>query len=129
MIFGFLQDSFEPIVQSVRNLSEVLEPYTDWYFSRLHELLPEPFFNTQAFLAFFAIVFAVYWLMPRGWQMARIWLLVVASFHFYAAWSRELAFLVLTTTFADYLFGRLMDLSNRKTIRFAVLLSSITMNV
>src|SRR5262245_65238864 len=78
------------------------------YFKWLHDLLPAPFFHTQAFLIFFAIVLLAYWLIPRRWQMVRIWLLVIASFHFYAAWSFELAFLVTGTTFADYLFGRAM---------------------
>src|SRR5579883_3665557 len=81
------------------------------YFRWLHDLLPAPFFHTQAFLAFFLIVLVAYWLLPRRWQMARIWLLVVASFHFSAAWSYELAFLVTATTFADYLFGRAMGAS------------------
>ena len=75
-------------------INSALNPYTNWYFPRLHDLLPEPFFHTQAFLIFFAAVFCVYWLIPRRWQMTRIWLLVIASFHFYAAWSYGLAFLV-----------------------------------
>src|ERR1041384_6613058 len=76
------------------------------YFKWLHSILPEPFFHTQAFLLFFAGVFCLYWMIPRRWQMARIWLLVVASFHFYAAWSFELAFLVTGAKFADYPFAR-----------------------
>ena len=60
------------------------------YFQIVHDLLPEPFFHTQAFLLFFLGVFALYWLIPRRFQMARIWVLVAASFHFYAAWSFEL---------------------------------------
>jgi D-alanyl-lipoteichoic acid acyltransferase DltB (MBOAT superfamily) len=99
------------------------------YFNWLHGLLPEPFFHTQAFLAFFAIVFITYWSIPRRWQMTRIWVLIVASFHFYAAWSAELAFLVTATTFADYLFGRFMDYSQRPGFRRAVMLTSITMNL
>src|SRR5205823_11907921 len=84
------------------------------YFRWLHDLLPEPFFHTQAFLIFFAGVFCLYWMIPRRFQMARIWVLIVASFHFYAAWSFELAFLVTGTTCADYLFARLMNQTERK---------------
>src|SRR5262249_47398434 len=51
------------------------------------------------------------------------------SFHFYAAWSFELAFLVTGTTVADYLFGRLMDFSKRQAFRRCVMLTSITMNL
>jgi D-alanyl-lipoteichoic acid acyltransferase DltB (MBOAT superfamily) len=99
------------------------------YFRWLHDLLPAPFFHTQAFLAFFAIVLFAYWMLPRRWQMARIWLLVVASFHFYAAWSYELAFLVTGTTFADYLFGRVMGASRRPRLRKLVMFTSIGMNL
>jgi D-alanyl-lipoteichoic acid acyltransferase DltB (MBOAT superfamily) len=99
------------------------------YFQWLHDLLPAPFFHTPAFLIFFAIIFAAYWSIPRKWQMARIWLLVVASFHFYAAWSAELAFLVTGTTVADYMFGRFMSLTKRQTLRRMVMLTSITMNL
>ena len=99
------------------------------YFQRLHDFLPAPFFHTQAFLAFFALIFFAYWSIPRKWQMARVWLLVVASFHFYAAWSYELAFLVLCTTFADYLFGRMMDGTGRRRLRKAIMLTSVGMNL
>ena len=99
------------------------------YFQKLHNLLPAPFFHTSGFLAFFAIVLAVYWLIPRRWQMARVWVLVVASFHFYAAWSYELAFLVTGTTVADYLFGRVMGLSKRQGFRRLIVVTSIVMNL
>ena len=93
----------EEVAKATEKAAHDSAPY---YFQQLHDLLPAPFFHTQAFLAFFAVVMAVYWLIPRRWQMARIWVLVVASFHFYAAWSYELAFLVAGTTVADYLFAR-----------------------
>lgn len=99
------------------------------YFRWLHDLLPAPFFHTQAFLAFFAVVLVAYWLLPRRWPMARIWLLVGASFHFYAAWSYELAFLVTGTTLADYLFGRAMGATNRQRLRRAVVFTSVAMNL
>lgn len=99
------------------------------YFRWLHELLPAPFFHTQAFLAFFALVLVAYWSIPRRFQMTRVWLLVIASFHFYAAWSYELAFLVTATTFADYVFGRLMGASERPRFRKLILYTSIGMNL
>jgi alginate O-acetyltransferase complex protein AlgI len=99
------------------------------YFQELHDMLPAPFFHTQAFLLFFLAVFALYWMIPRRWQMVRIWVLIIASFHFYAAWSYELAFLVLSTTFADYLFGRAMGFMERKRYRLPIMIASITMNL
>lgn len=121
--------AFETVSAWVREVGATLAPYTHPYFAKIHELLPEPFFHTQAFLLFFLGVFVLYWMLPRRWQMARIWLLVVASFHFYAAWSAELAFLVTATTVADYLFGRLMGATNRQALRRGVMLTSITMNL
>jgi alginate O-acetyltransferase complex protein AlgI len=99
------------------------------YFQWIHSILPEPFFHTQAFLLFFVGVFCLYWMIPRRWQMARIYLLVFASFNFYAAWSFELAFLVTATTCADYVFARLMNMTGRQRLRLLVMISSITMNL
>src|SRR5436190_14788189 len=100
-------------VQSRNPAQEAAYKAAPEYFQIVHDLLPEPFFHTQAFLLYFLGVFALYWLIPRRFQMTRIWVLVAASFHFYAAWSFELAFLVTGTTVADYLFGRFMGMSNR----------------
>ncbi len=129
MISETLSGGFGSLFTWVGERNATLAVYTNWYFSQIHEILPEPFFNTQAFLTFFAVVFTIYWAIPRRWQMTRIWLLVIASFHFYAAWSKDLAFLVTTTTLADYLFGRLMTTSKRQWFRFGVMLTSITMNL
>jgi alginate O-acetyltransferase complex protein AlgI len=129
MILESLRNAIDTCAGWVNSLNAAIAPHTDWYFSQLHHYLPDPFFNTQAFLAFFAIVFTIYWSIPRRWQMTRIWLLLVASFNFYAAWSKDLAFLVTATTLADYCFGRLMDASERKKFRFGVVLASISMNL
>jgi len=99
------------------------------YFRWLHELLPEPFFQTQPFLIFLAAVLAGYWFIPRRWNTARVWWLVVASFHFYAAWSAELAFLVTATTLADYTLARLMDGTHRPRLRKLYMLGSVGMNL
>ncbi len=71
----------------------------------------------------------VYWAVPRRFQMARVWVLVVASFHFYAAWSAELAFLVAGTACADYLFGRLTGATRRPGARRLILYASVGMNL
>ncbi len=99
------------------------------YFAWLHRLLPEPFFQTQAFLLFFALVAAVYWLVPRRWNTVRVLWLVLVSFHFYAAWSFELAFLVTGTTVLDYLLARWMDSTSRQRLRRAIACSSVSMNL
>ena len=85
------------------------------------------FFNTLDYLVFFLAIFTLYWAMP--WHRARVWLLVAASFVFYAAWSRELAFLVLSTTVMDYLLARGMDATNRRWLRRLLLLTSLFVNL
>ncbi|MFO0935656.1 MAG: MBOAT family O-acyltransferase [Gemmataceae bacterium] len=99
------------------------------YFAWLGQWLPLPFFHTPAFLAFFAIVASVYWLTPRRCVRLRTWILVIASFHFYAAWSAELAFLVTATATVDYLLARGMSATERPRLRLALMISSIAMNL
>lgn len=99
------------------------------YFRWLHDLLPEPFFQTQGFLIFFLAVAGAYWMLPRRWNSARVYLLVIASFHFYAAWNASLAFLVTGTATLDYLLARWMDSTERRPLRRAIMWLSICMNL
>ena len=66
-------------------------------------------FCSPEFLLFFTVVFAVYWALP--WRSARIWLLLIASFYFYACWNKRLAILITGTTVLDYLLALGMDRS------------------
>src|SRR5262245_43934549 len=99
------------------------------YFQWLHSILPTPLFHTQAFLVFFLIVFTAYWLIPRRYNTLRVGLLVLASFHFYAAWNYELAFLVTGTTALDYLLARAMGATDRQPIRRMLVVGSVAMNL
>jgi alginate O-acetyltransferase complex protein AlgI len=64
-------------------------------------------FCSQQFLYFFTLVFAAYWMLP--WRRARVWLLLVASFFFYASWNKWLAGIICVSTLVDYLVARGMD--------------------
>jgi len=64
-------------------------------------------FCSPEFLLFFTMVFVIYWALP--WRSARIWLLLIASFYFYACWNKRLAFLITGTTVLDYLLALGMD--------------------
>jgi alginate O-acetyltransferase complex protein AlgI len=64
-------------------------------------------FCTQKFLLFFAIIFALYWALPE--RRHRVWLLLAASFYFYAGWSNQLALLVCASTLLDYLLALGME--------------------
>ncbi|MEM9907118.1 MAG: MBOAT family O-acyltransferase [Cyanobacteria bacterium P01_D01_bin.44] len=57
-------------------------------------------FTEFRFLLFFAIVFAIYWLLPRnGWRKA---FLLLASYTFYGVWDWRFLSLLLGTTLIDY---------------------------
>ena len=99
------------------------------YFGWLHSVLPEPFFQTQGFVIFFLTVATAYWLLPRRWNTARVYLLVIASFHFYAAWNASLAFLVTITATFDYLLARWMDSVEHRGRRRVLMWISILMNL
>jgi alginate O-acetyltransferase complex protein AlgI len=60
-------------------------------------------FCSMSFMIFFAVLLIVYWSMP--WQRARVWLLLVASFCFYATWNKWLAVIICVSTLVDYLLA------------------------
>jgi alginate O-acetyltransferase complex protein AlgI len=84
-------------------------------------------FCTQAFLLFFTVVFLVYWALP--WQRARVWLLLAASFYFYANWNRWLAIVVCLSGTMDYLIARGMDATQRPRRRKMLLIVSVVGNL
>jgi alginate O-acetyltransferase complex protein AlgI len=84
-------------------------------------------FCTREYLFFFLGVFTVYWLTP--WPRVRVWLLLGASFYFYACWNKWLACIVLGTSLMDYLVARGMDATDRQRVRKLLLLLSLVMNL
>jgi alginate O-acetyltransferase complex protein AlgI len=85
------------------------------------------FFNSQAYLLFFAAVMAAYWATSA--QRVRTLILLVASYFFYYFWSPQLALLVAGTTFADYLFARGIDRFQGGATRKFLLAASLSMNL
>jgi alginate O-acetyltransferase complex protein AlgI len=84
-------------------------------------------FCSHQFLFFFAVVFTAYWAMP--WRQARVWLLLGASFFFYASWNKWLALLICVSTFADYWLARGMDRFTSPGLRKLLLGVSIVGNL
>jgi alginate O-acetyltransferase complex protein AlgI len=84
-------------------------------------------FCSQAFLVFFAVVFTLYWALP--WHRIRIWLLLAASFYFYASWNKWLALIICVSTAMDYLVARGMDLSQKERRRKLLLGISLVANL
>jgi alginate O-acetyltransferase complex protein AlgI len=103
-------------------------------------------FCSWNFAQFFALVFAVYWLVPwRRLQLSvpwlggrkyvlnghefRIWWLLAASFYFYASWNRKLALLIVASTLLDYFIGLGLETCRVPRLRRALLGLSITANL
>jgi alginate O-acetyltransferase complex protein AlgI len=84
-------------------------------------------FCSYAYLCFFAEVFLLYWIFP--WQRFRVWLLLIASFRFYAAWNHWLACLIGLSTFVDYCLARGMDASSSARLRKLLLTVSVAGNL
>jgi len=84
-------------------------------------------FCSEAFLAFFCVVFAAYWLMP--WPRARVWLLLGASFYFYASWNHWLALIICVTSAMDYFVALGMERSERPLWRRTLLIGSLLVNL
>jgi len=84
-------------------------------------------FCSLAYLGFFAAVFVLYWALP--WHRARIGLLLVASFLFYASWNRWLAVLVFVCTTMDYVLARGMDAWTAPRRRRLLLAVSLCVNL
>jgi len=84
-------------------------------------------FTTQKFLIFFLVVFTAYWVIP--WRRPRVWLLLAASYYFYATWNADLARLIFLTTVCDYLIARAMDATAVAWRRRGLMLLSIVGNL
>ena len=63
-------------------------------------------FNSLHFVWFFLVVYAVYRLLPHRLQN---WLLLIASYYFYAAWDWRFLGLLLASTIVDYSCALAMD--------------------
>ncbi len=93
-------------------------------------------FCSWNFAVFFALVFAVYWLVPwhrlrsplPGHELRIAWLLA-ASFYFYASWSSKLALLVCGTTLMDYFLGLALEAVTKPRWRRGLLLVSLVVNL
>jgi len=84
-------------------------------------------FCSSDFVIFFSLVFALYWALP--WKQARIGLLLVASFLFYARWNVTLAGIVVLSSTLDFYLGLGLETTRRPGLRRLLLLCSIVANL
>ncbi|MBY0505727.1 MAG: MBOAT family protein [Bryobacteraceae bacterium] len=79
-------------------------------------------FNTAQFFAFFAAVLLLFYTLP--WFAARKWLLLVASYYFYASWNVNFVPLLLTLTLVDYFCARWIEKSAKPRVALIISLSA-----
>ncbi len=84
-------------------------------------------FNSLTFLVFFAIVFVLFQLI-RSWK-PRKWLLLVASYAFYAAWNPPYVFILFASTCLDWWLARLIWREERTSRRRLWLVVSLVANL
>ena len=84
-------------------------------------------FTTHQYFIFFLVVFAAYWAMP--WKKARVYLLLAASFYFYATWNEWLALLVTGTATFDYFLARGIEAAQTRWTKRLFTLASICVNL
>src|SRR5215475_6202821 len=92
-----------PFIDQLQSIS--LKSYLPSWIPKPETLL----FCSLPFASFFLCVFTLYWLTP--WKRARVYILLAASFAFYACWNEWLAILITFTTLLDYLLARGMEAS------------------
>ena len=85
-------------------------------------------FNSYIFIAFFAIVVAVYNLPVLTWRGQKLWLLI-ASYLFYAAWDPVFIVLVWLSTFVDWTAARLIANAQGRSRRRVLLVVSVIINL
>jgi alginate O-acetyltransferase complex protein AlgI len=81
-------------------------------------------FNSPTFVAFFVLVFCLYWLL-RSRQPQNV-LLLVASYVFYGAWSWKFLLLLILSTLVDYTCGRLIAAAPTQARKRLIMIVSVS---
>ncbi len=84
-------------------------------------------FNSLTFLAFFIVVYGLFWIVPT-WT-GKKWLLLVASYVFYGAWNPPYIVLLLASTSIDWWIARLIGRSETQLRRRTLLVISLASNL
>lgn len=84
-------------------------------------------FCSVAYLLFFVFIFSAYWLIPSN--KVRNYLLLVASFYFYATWNSWLAVLVVASSSLDFFLAIQLEKSSKSGSRKAYLIASVLANM
>jgi D-alanyl-lipoteichoic acid acyltransferase DltB (MBOAT superfamily) len=83
-------------------------------------------FNSLHFIWFFIVVYAAYRMLPHR---AQNWLLLVASYYFYAAWDWRFLGLLVASTLVDFSCARVLSRTSAPGKRRALLVLSLGFNL
>jgi alginate O-acetyltransferase complex protein AlgI len=83
-------------------------------------------FNSLHFVWFFVLVYAAYRLLPHRGQN---WLLLIASYYFYASWDWRFLGLLIASTLVDFTCGLALDRGSSPARRRALLCLSLGFNL
>lgn len=83
-------------------------------------------FNSVQYGLFLVAVVGLYWLLPRRF---RRYLLLIASYAFYAAWDWRFLSLIVFSTATDFMVGRYLERTDDQSRRKRALLLSISVNI
>ena len=84
-------------------------------------------FNSLAFVAFFAVMLALYYTL-RSWRLQKL-LLLLGSYLFYAAWNPPFVLLLWISTAVDWFAAKRMATEERHGRRVALLCLSLVANL
>ncbi|MEZ4328437.1 MAG: MBOAT family protein [Polyangiales bacterium] len=85
-------------------------------------------FNSLGYVLFLAVTFVAFWSLARH-RVARISLLLAASYLFYMSWSAKFIGLVIASTVVDYGIGIALGRIEAQRPRKLLLLLSLTLNL
>jgi D-alanyl-lipoteichoic acid acyltransferase DltB (MBOAT superfamily) len=100
-------------------------PWFSWLSSEARNVVR---FTTLAYAVFFAVVFAVSWLLASR-QRLRLWFLLAASYFFYAQWDPRFLALIFATSSADWLLGHAIAREQEQHRRQRLLVITVVMNL
>lgn len=83
-------------------------------------------FNSLHFVGFFLVVYALYRVLPHR---AQNWLLLAASYYFYASWDWRYLSLLVGSTIVDYFVGRYLGRTTSPPRRRLALIASLVFNL
>lgn len=92
---------------------------------KAHEVVE---FTTLAYAVFFAVVFTLSWLLADRVRL-RLWLLLAASYFFYAQWNPRFLALIFASSSADWLLAKAIAEAPDQRRRKQLLVLTVVMNL